>query len=67
MILKEQLITELENVEDPLIAEVLDFLRFLKTKQTEDNEDIADARHVLATIKTAGSTSWEELKAEIGI
>jgi len=64
---KEQLITELENVDDPLIAEVLDFLRFLKAKQTEDDEDIADAHNALSTVKIAGTTSWETLKAEVRI
>ena len=64
---KEQLITELENVDDPLIAEVLDFLRFLKAKQTEDDEDIADARNASSTVKIAGTTFWETLKAEVGI
>jgi hypothetical protein len=64
---KEQLITELENVDDPLIVEVLDFLRFLKAKQTEDHEDIADARNAISTVSIAGTTSWETLKAEVGI
>ena len=37
MTLKDFLIQELDNVSDPLIAEVLDFLRFLKTKHTQDS------------------------------
>ncbi len=64
---KELLITELENVDDPLIAEVLDFLRFLKAKQTEDDEDLVDARNALSTVNIEGTTSWEILKAETGI
>lgn len=32
MTFKDQLIQELDNVSDPLIVEVLDFLHFLKAK-----------------------------------
>ena len=38
MTLKDLLIQELDNVSDPLIVEVLDFLRFLKTKQTQNSQ-----------------------------
>jgi hypothetical protein len=64
---KEQLIVELENVDDPLIAEVLDFLRFLKNKQTEDDEDIVDAHQALATVKADETIPWETLKVEVGL
>jgi hypothetical protein len=64
---KEQLIVELENVDDPLIAEVLDFLRFLKHKQIEDDQDIADARQALATVKVEETIPWETLKIEVGL
>ncbi|MBI4781844.1 MAG: hypothetical protein HY785_11055 [Oscillatoriophycideae cyanobacterium NC_groundwater_1537_Pr4_S-0.65um_50_18] len=37
MTLKDLLIQELDNVSDPLIVEVLDFLRFLKAKQAQDS------------------------------
>ena len=40
MTLKDQLIQELDNISDPLIIEVLDFLHFLKAKQEQDNEDL---------------------------
>jgi hypothetical protein len=40
---KEQLIQELDNIPDPLIVEVLDFLLFLKTKQTQGSQTVADA------------------------
>ena len=44
MTLKDLLIQELDNVSDPLIVEVLDFLRFLKTKHTKDSPALAAAR-----------------------
>ena len=44
MTLKDLLIQELDNVSDPLIVEVLDFLRFLKTKQTQDSQALIEAR-----------------------
>ena len=36
MTLKDQLIQELDDVSEPLVSQVLDFLRFLKSKQTAD-------------------------------
>ncbi|NJM61307.1 MAG: hypothetical protein HC849_15650 [Oscillatoriales cyanobacterium RU_3_3] len=50
MTLKELLIQELDNVSDPLIVEVLDFLRFLKTKQTQDSQAIIEARANLTSV-----------------
>jgi hypothetical protein len=43
MTIKDLLIQELDNVSDPLIVEVLDFLRFLKTKQA-DSQSLLSAR-----------------------
>lgn len=48
MTLKDLLIQELDNVSDPLIVEVLDFLRFLKTKQAQDSPTLTAARARLA-------------------
>lgn len=50
MTLKELLIQELENVPDPLIVEVLDFLRFLKIKQTHDSQAVTEARASLTSV-----------------
>ncbi|MFB8791704.1 MAG: hypothetical protein U7123_23390 [Potamolinea sp.] len=50
MTLKELLIQELENVPDPLIVEVLDFLRFLKIKQTHDSQAVTEARVGLTSV-----------------
>ncbi len=44
MTIKDLLIQELDNVPDPLMVEVLDFLRFLKTKQTKDSPVFVAAR-----------------------
>jgi nitrogen fixation-related uncharacterized protein len=65
MTLKEKLITELNDVSDPLIIKIIDFLHALKNQQLEDDEDIADAHEALATVKSEGTISWEDLKAEI--
>ena len=64
---KEQLIKELENVPEPVIQEVLDFLFFLKAKQEQDAKDLQDAHAALATVETEGTVAWEDLKAEIGL
>ena len=65
MTIKELLIQELDNVSEPLIGEVLDFLQFLKAKQEEDDEDVEDARVALATVSSEGTIAWNDLKAEI--
>lgn len=67
MTFKELLIQELDNIPDPLIGEVLDFLHFLKAKQEQDNEDLRDARIALSTVGTEGTVVWEDLKAEVGL
>jgi hypothetical protein len=50
MTLKDLLIQELDNVADPLIVEVIDFLRFLKTKETHDSQFLLEARASLTSI-----------------
>lgn len=47
MTLKDRLIQELDGVSEPLLAEVLDFLRFLKAKQGEDATEVTAARAAL--------------------
>ena len=64
---KEELIQELDNIPEPLIQEVLDFLYFLKAKQDRDIQDLRDTRAALASVETEGTVSWEDLKAEIGL
>ena len=41
---KEQLIQELDDLAEPLMVEVLDFLQFLKAKQTNDSAPVQQAR-----------------------
>jgi len=64
---KQQLISELEDLDDATISEVLDFLLFLRIKQLEEREDIADTHKVLANLPTEGTVPWLTLKAEIGL
>jgi hypothetical protein len=64
MTLKDLLIQELENVSDPSIGEVPDFVRFLKAKKTEDEVDLAETRLALAEIKQEGTVAWADLKVE---
>ena len=66
MTFKELLIQELDNVPDPMIGEVLDFLQFLKSKEGEEQEDLQDARFALANVSTEGTVAWRDLKSEIG-
>ena len=40
---KEQLISEIEQVPEPLLDEVLDFVHFLKTKTIKERLDISIA------------------------
>jgi Protein of unknown function (DUF2281) len=65
MTTKELLIQELDNVPDPLMMEVLDFLQFLKAKQEEEQEDVNDARAALQKVSIEGTVTWNDLKAEI--
>ena len=61
MTLKDLLIQGLDDASEPLIVDVLDFLRFLKAKQIEDTADLLDARAALATVTSEGTVSWEKL------
>ncbi len=67
MTLREQLIQELDDVSDPLLVEVLDYLKFLKAKHEQDDEDLRDAREALASAEEEGTVTWEDLKAEVGL
>ena len=67
MTLKEELIRELDDISEPIILEVLDFLYFLKAKQEQDSEDLKEARAVLSMLKNEDTVAWEDLKAETGL
>ena len=68
---KEPIIHELKQVPEPLLEEVLDFLRFLKMKQERDwleNEiDLRDGHAALAEAQEQGTTSLGNLKRELGL
>ena len=67
MTVKELLLQELEGTTDPLFAEVLDYLRYLKFRQDEDAADLRAARSALAEAKEQGTVSWAEVKAKAGL
>jgi hypothetical protein len=67
MTLKELLIQELDNVSDPTIVELLDFLKSLKAKQEQDIEDLQDAHTAMVNVKAEGTVAWSDLKSELGL
>lgn len=68
---KDLLIQEIEQVPEPILDEVLDFLRFLKTKHEQEKleiqADLEDARVALRDAKEQGTTSLADLKQELGL
>jgi len=68
---KELLMQEIEQVPEPILDEVLDFLRFLKTKnereKLEMQTDLEDARAALKEAQEQGTTSLADLKQELGL
>ena len=66
---KDLIIQELEATPEPLLNEILDFVRFLKVKQTrkaiEDRQDIEDSKQALIEAEKEGSISLESLKKEV--
>lgn len=66
---KDLIIQEIEQVPEPLLDEVLDFLRFLKAEHEREEQEaqinLEDARAALK--KEEGTTSLEDLKQELGL
>ncbi|WP_315784040.1 DUF2281 domain-containing protein [Fischerella sp. JS2] len=73
MTIKQQLLQEIESTPDTILAETLDFLRFLKTKETQtrtflEAESITDTlvnstgRSLLEHLKTIGKWSGDDLQ-----
>ncbi|MGJ5672079.1 MAG: DUF2281 domain-containing protein [Nostochopsis sp.] len=73
MTIKELLLQEIESTPDTILAETLDFLRFLKTKETqthalteaESTTHIAvnyTGRSLLEHLKTIGEWSGDDLQ-----
>jgi len=67
MTVKELLLQEIDDISDPLLVEVLDYLRYLKFRHEEDAADIREARIALAEAKQEGTISWKEVKAQAGL
>ncbi len=67
MTVKELLLQELEGTTDPLLLEVLDYLRYLKFRKDEDAADLRAARSALAEAQAEGTVSWAEVKAKAGL
>lgn len=68
---KDLIIQELEQTPEPLLTEVLDFLRFLKAKQEQEaietQEDLEALHAAREAIKAEGTISWESIKADVGL
>jgi len=64
MTVKELLLQEIDDVDTPLLVEVLNYLRYLKFRHEEDESDLRAARAALAEAKAEGTIPWEEVKAQ---
>lgn len=68
---KDLIIQELEATPEPLLNEILDFVRFLKVKQIreaiEDRQDIEDSQEALIEATEKGTISLKDLKKELGL
>ena len=68
---KDLLLQEIEQVSEPILDEVLDFLRFLKMKYEQEKleiqADLENARAALKESKEQGTTSLADLKQELGL
>lgn len=67
---KDLILQELEETSEPLLNEILDFVRFLKIKQiqeaTENQQDLDDSHQALIEAKQKGTISLEAFKTELG-
>lgn len=68
---KELLLQEIEQVPEPILDELLDFLRFLRAKNEQEKldlqADLEDARAALKEAQEQGTTSLADLKQELGL
>lgn len=68
---KDLIIQELEETDEPLLDEILDFVRFLKVKQTqsalENQQDLDDSHQALREAKEKGTISLAAFKTELGL
>jgi hypothetical protein len=68
---KDLILQELAETPDSIMAEVLDFLRYLKSKEEretlEDEEDVAEALEILSTVEADGTVPWNRIKERLGL
>jgi hypothetical protein len=68
---KQLIVQELEETPEPLLTEILDFVRFLKIKQIqeaqENRQDIEDSREALIEAQEKGTISLAAFKQELGL
>lgn len=68
---KDLILQELEETSEPLLNEILDFVRFLKIKQTqettENQQDLEDSHQALIEAQEKGTISLEAFKTELGL
>jgi hypothetical protein len=67
---KQLILHELDQTPEPLQAQVLDFVRFLKHQQQdalELQEDLEAAHVALADAQEHGTIPWATIKAELGV
>lgn len=64
MTIKKQLLQEIESTPDTLLAETLDFLRFLKTKQAKAQPipEVVDDSAIHTPVNSTGRSLLEHLK-----
>jgi len=66
---KDLILQELEETSEPLLNEVLDFVRFLKIKQTqeatENQQDLEDSHQALMEATEKGTISLEAFKTDV--
>lgn len=68
---KSLLLQEIEQTSEPILDEVLDFLRFLKAKQKQEEfetqADLEDACAALEEAQQYGTTPLANLKQELSL
>ncbi|WP_448270526.1 DUF2281 domain-containing protein [Nostoc sp. DSM 114159] len=64
MTIKELLLQEIESTPDTILAETLDFIRFLKTKETQQTQSVSEVAPSAAhtTVNSTGRSLLEHLK-----
>ena len=64
MVEKELIAKEIENIPEPYLIEILDFIRFLKTKASEQKMELALASEVSLKkdwLKPEEDEAWKDL------